>query len=114
MATENGIVKYDGSKFEVYNDFPTKTLNFEYFRGDIEKDKILISYGNDNLQVAIHGRESKISSISEVIPHPVIAFACAATAFSSVSLSLLSDLSNRRCKVSLPFDLLFSDFIKYI
>ncbi|WP_312393950.1 HAMP domain-containing sensor histidine kinase [Chryseobacterium sp.] len=62
LSTENGIVKYDGSKFDVYNDFPTKTLNFEYFRGDIEKDKIIISCGNDNLQVAIHEREAKIST----------------------------------------------------
>lgn len=61
LATENGIVKYDGNKFEVYNDFPTKTLNFEYFRGNIEDDKVNISCGNENLQVAIKHRKPKIS-----------------------------------------------------
>ncbi|RMZ58243.1 hypothetical protein D1632_11470 [Chryseobacterium nematophagum] len=73
LSTENGIVKYDGNKFEVYNDFPTKTLNFEYFRGSIEDDSIIVSCGNENLPIVIKKRKPKISH-NKNIPTSVIYF----------------------------------------
>ncbi|WP_326984329.1 hypothetical protein VUJ46_07290 [Chryseobacterium sp. MYb264] len=71
LSTENGIVKYDGKKFETYNNFPTKTLNFEYFRGNFQQDSIIISCGNENLQVTIQARKAEVLSKKKFLPSVV-------------------------------------------
>jgi len=61
LSTENGIVKYDGSKFEVYNDFPVENLNFGYFSGNVENDDIAILSNNEKFPIIIKNRTPDIS-----------------------------------------------------
>ncbi|MCS4300935.1 HAMP domain-containing sensor histidine kinase [Chryseobacterium sp. BIGb0232] len=57
LSTEDGIVRYDGVKFEHFNNFPLPNLNFEYFRGDISKDSIAIFGSNPTHPVIIKNRK---------------------------------------------------------
>ncbi|WP_326983269.1 HAMP domain-containing sensor histidine kinase [Chryseobacterium sp. MYb264] len=61
LSTENGIVKYDGNKFEVYNNFPLKNLNFEYFRGNAQNDSLILFNASDIHPILIKKRQAKIS-----------------------------------------------------
>lgn len=46
LATEGGIVRYDGYTLLTYNNLKLSNLNFYYFQGDISKDRIF----NNNIE----------------------------------------------------------------
>ena len=45
LTTENGIVRFDGGNFLVYNELPLNNQRFTFFYGNIEKDSILTAAG---------------------------------------------------------------------
>ncbi|MEY8758919.1 sensor histidine kinase [Chryseobacterium tongliaoense] len=59
MTTENGIVRYDGTNFLVYKNFPLNSQRFTYFYGNVEKDSVFtgVDYGN---KVMIRGKYPKV------------------------------------------------------
>ncbi|WP_295233146.1 ATP-binding protein [uncultured Chryseobacterium sp.] len=59
LTTENGIVRYDGSNFITYRNFPLNTQRFAYFYGNKEKDSIFTNDGYENA-VLLHKRTPKI------------------------------------------------------
>nr|WP_315034701.1 ATP-binding protein [uncultured Chryseobacterium sp.] len=61
LATENGIIKYDGQSFSNYNDIKVKNLHFDIFYGNISADSIFCV--NDYMQdrILINRRSVKVS-----------------------------------------------------
>ena len=45
LTTENGVVRYDGSAFLAFKDFPINNQRFTFFYGDVQKDSILTGAG---------------------------------------------------------------------
>lgn len=45
LTTENGVVRYDGSAFLAFKDFPINNQRFTFFYGNIQKDSILTGAG---------------------------------------------------------------------
>ena len=60
LTTENGIVRYDGTNFLVYKNFPLTSQRFTYFYGYPEKDSIYTT-GDFEKAVLLHGRFPKVS-----------------------------------------------------
>lgn len=61
LTTENGIVRYDGSSFLTYRNFPLNTQRFAHFYGNRDKDSIFTNDGYEN-SVLLHRRAPKIFS----------------------------------------------------
>ena len=59
MATENGIVRYDGNEFLNFNDLNAGNNFFNRFSGDIEKDSIFCSNFHDKNRILISNRTLK-------------------------------------------------------
>ncbi|MDQ1099150.1 signal transduction histidine kinase [Chryseobacterium sp. SORGH_AS 1048] len=59
LTTENGIVRYDGSNFLTFRNFPLNTQRFAYFYGNKDKDSIFTNDGYEN-SVLLHNRSPKI------------------------------------------------------
>ncbi|WP_089756803.1 sensor histidine kinase [Chryseobacterium soldanellicola] len=59
LTTENGIVRYDGTKFLVYKNFALTTQRFTYFYGHPEKDSIYTT-GDYGKTILLHGKFPKI------------------------------------------------------
>ncbi len=57
LATEGGIVRYDGYKFLTYPDLKLSNLNFYYFQGDISKDRIFNNNIEEQQYVLIKNRK---------------------------------------------------------
>lgn len=45
LTTENGVVRYDGSAFLVFKDFPINNQRFTFFYGNIKNDSIFTNAG---------------------------------------------------------------------
>ncbi|KXH81119.1 sensor histidine kinase [Chryseobacterium kwangjuense] len=59
LTTENGIVRYDGTNFSVYKNFPLNSQRFTYFYGSIEKDSIF-SAGGYGDKILLHGKYPRV------------------------------------------------------
>ncbi|SHK36691.1 sensor histidine kinase [Chryseobacterium polytrichastri] len=59
LTTENGIVRYDGTNFLVYKNFPLASQRFTYFYGYPEKDSIYTT-GDFEKAVLIHSKFAKV------------------------------------------------------
>ncbi|WP_407478009.1 sensor histidine kinase [Elizabethkingia anophelis] len=60
IATENGILQYDGEKFEVFNKFKITDTHFGNFHGDVEKDSIVQFSIQQKQQVLLRNRKLEI------------------------------------------------------
>jgi len=60
LTTENGIVRYDGSNFLVYKNFPLISQRFTYFYGHVEKDSIYTS-GDYGKTILLHEKFPKVT-----------------------------------------------------
>lgn len=60
LTTENGIVRYDGTNFLVYKNFPLPSQRFTYFYGHPEKDSIYTT-GDFQKTVLVHAKFPKVA-----------------------------------------------------
>ncbi|MDQ0593948.1 signal transduction histidine kinase [Chryseobacterium ginsenosidimutans] len=60
LTTENGIVRYDGTHFLVYKNFPFSSQRFTYFYGHPEKDSIYTA-GDFEKTVLLHAKFPKVA-----------------------------------------------------
>jgi signal transduction histidine kinase len=58
LTTENGVVRYDGSAFLTFKDFPINNQRFTFFYGNIQKDSILTGAGYHT--ILLHRRTAKV------------------------------------------------------
>ncbi|WP_449398567.1 two-component regulator propeller domain-containing protein [Chryseobacterium wanjuense] len=64
MTTENGIVRYDGTNFLVYKNFPLTSQRFTYFYGHPEKDSIYTT-GDYGKTILLHDKLPKVTKIAK-------------------------------------------------
>ncbi|WP_449399630.1 two-component regulator propeller domain-containing protein [Chryseobacterium wanjuense] len=62
LATEGGIVRYDGYSFLSYKNLKLSNLNFTYFKGDISRDYILNSNIDEQQYALIKNRNITIQT----------------------------------------------------
>lgn len=60
LATDNGLVKYDGLNFITFENLPISNLHFENFLGNIENDTIVIYNNYEKEKVLIQTRFPKV------------------------------------------------------
>ena len=60
IATENGILQYDGEKFEIFNKFRISDTHFGNFHGDVEKDSIVQFSIQQKQQVLLRNRRLQV------------------------------------------------------
>lgn len=60
LATDNGLVKYDGLNFTTFNEFPISNLFFGNFLGKIEDDSIIVCNNFEKEKLLIRGRVPKV------------------------------------------------------
>lgn len=65
LSTDNGLARYDGSCFTIFNKLPINNLNFNDFDGTISKDSILVRNNNEVNQILIKNKTVKVIPISE-------------------------------------------------
>lgn len=58
LTTENGVVRYDGSVFNIFKDFPINNQRFTFFYGNVQKDSIFTGAGYHT--VLLHNRTAKV------------------------------------------------------
>jgi len=63
IATENGLVKYDGQNFETYNKFNISDTHFGAFYGVPEKDSLVLFSSQEKQQIIIKNRRLQIPSV---------------------------------------------------
>lgn len=64
MTTENGIVRYDGTNFLVYKNFPLTSQRFTYFYGHPEKDSVYTT-GDYGKTILLHDKLPKVTKIAK-------------------------------------------------
>lgn len=60
LATDNGLAKYDGLNFTIFNEFPISNLFFGNFLGNIENDSIIVCNNFEKEFILIRGRSAKV------------------------------------------------------
>ncbi|WP_322545195.1 sensor histidine kinase [Elizabethkingia miricola] len=63
IATDNGIVKYDGQNFETYSKFNISDIHFDSFYGVTEKDSLVLFSSQEKQQIII--KNSRIRNTSQ-------------------------------------------------
>ncbi|WP_294298930.1 ATP-binding protein [uncultured Chryseobacterium sp.] len=58
LTTENGVVRYDGSVFLAFKDFPINNQRFTFFYGNVQKDSVFAGAGYQT--VLLHERTAKV------------------------------------------------------
>ncbi|MDV4042200.1 hypothetical protein CMT37_05080 [Elizabethkingia anophelis] len=60
IATENGVLNYDGEKFEIFNKFKISDTHFGNFHGEVEKDSIILFSIQQKHQVLLRNRRLEV------------------------------------------------------
>ncbi len=58
LTTENGVVRYDGSSFLAFKDFPINNQRFAFFYGNIQNDSIFTNAGYQT--IVLNKRSAKV------------------------------------------------------
>ncbi|WP_415328085.1 sensor histidine kinase [Chryseobacterium sp. MMS23-Vi53] len=113
LTTENGIVRYDGSSFLVYKNFPLNSQRFTHFYGSVENDSIFTT-GEYEKNILLHDKFPKITPLKN---HSTVVYrnkkkyllSCSHYSFASTGIGFFMNVANGRYFL-LNNALIYSDF----